>query len=144
MSFLFKRSKIKCFITSSIRLDQEVKINLYRAKLAALQGKPLTFFGVSAAFILGEASQIYQQEGSKFWEESISPYSKSVKLMSELRNAISPITKLKTVVGVAKSLLNEVHGYYKMLGRETPEMDPDNLSSIVMWLLVEEGDYRLW
>lgn len=67
------------------------------------------------------------------------PYAESLKLVDHLSHNGGPITKLKTIIGISKQIIKEIGDYYDHRRREPPEMDPDNLNSIVMYLLVKNG-----
>jgi hypothetical protein len=65
-----------------------------------------------------------------------------LKLVSELCKDGAPITKLKTIVNISKEIIKDIQDYYH--NQEAPDLDPDNLSSIVMYLLVRNGNFHIY
>lgn len=72
------------------------------------------------------------------------PYEQSLKLVDQLCNTGSPVTKLKIIIAVSKRIMKDIEEYYKEKGKEVPELDPDNLSSIVMYLLAKTGKKNIF
>ena len=56
----------------------------------------------------------------------------------------TPVTKLKTIISISKEITKDIQRYYQSIGQEAPELDPDNLSSIVMYLLVKNGSKAIY
>ena len=67
-----------------------------------------------------------------------------MKLVGELSQSNSPITKLKTIISISKQIGKDIQKYYSVKGKEVPDLDPDNLSSIVMYLLIRNGDPKIY
>lgn len=65
-------------------------------------------------------------------------------MVDQLCDSGSPVTKLKTIIAVSKRIMKDIEQYYTKNGKELPELDPDNLSSIVMYLLVKTGKKNIY
>lgn len=67
-----------------------------------------------------------------------------MKLVNELCKCGTPITKLKTIINISKEITKEIHAYYEGQEKESPELDPDNLSSIIIYLIVKNGSKDIY
>jgi len=74
----------------------------------------------------------------------IQPYEQSLKLVNQLCNSGSPVTKLKIIIAVSKQIMKDIEEYYIQKGKEIPELDPDNLSSIIMYLLARTNNKNIY
>ena len=65
-----------------------------------------------------------------------------------MNEAISPISKLKTIIGIAKKIQEEINDFYvkdlQMGKGQVPELDPDNLTAIVIYLIVANNNAKLF
>jgi len=109
MSYLFKRTKIKRFLTTCFNHRDSVKIDLFEKQLHRLSKKPTHFFGISKQFALEDGSMT-ESEISKNTEANIyvQPYNESLKLIDQLCKSGSPVTKLKTIITISKQIIKDI------------------------------------
>lgn len=62
MSIIFKRTKIKKWILSCIRVNDENKINLFDKQIERFKNKPPLFFQISKKFALEHSNQEESKE----------------------------------------------------------------------------------
>jgi len=67
-----------------------------------------------------------------------------LKLVGELSQSGSPVTELKTIIAISKQIIKDIEKYYSLQKKDIPDLDPDNLSSIVMYLLCRSGNVRIF
>ena len=71
------------------------------------------------------------------------PYEQCVKMTEELcQSGGSPVTKLKLIVKIAKEIMREIQRHYSSRKVEPPEMDPDSLMTIIMYIVFSVATLR--
>lgn len=66
-------------------------------------------------------------------------FESSIRRILDVNKAPTPIGKIKSILLASKEIVNEIARFYEGRGREPPNLDPDTITSILMYIIVQSG-----